>query len=46
MKRHRSWLQRIALFFEMHWVKMLVIFVLVLSIVWPIVTFSKIDSYQ
>ena len=45
-KRQRSWLQRIALFFEMHWVKMLVIFVLVLSIVWPIMTFAKIDSYQ
>lgn len=46
VKRQRSWLQRIALFFEMHWVKILVIAVLVLSIVWPILTFAKIDSYQ
>ncbi|MBI4341493.1 MAG: AAA family ATPase [Candidatus Omnitrophica bacterium] len=46
MKRRRSWLQAIKLFLEIHWVKFVLVIVLVASVVWPILTLQGIDSYQ
>ena len=46
MKRPRRWHERIALFFELHWVALAIVVVMVLSILWPILALSGIDSYQ
>ncbi len=46
MPRPRSLVERIRLFFELHWVGILIILVLIASIVWPIVALATIDSYQ
>ena len=46
MKRRRNVWESIALFFELHWVKLVVAIVLIASIVWPIFALWQIDSYQ
>ena len=46
MKRPQSWRQRLFLFFELHWVMLLVVATLVISIVWPLVALMSLDSYQ
>ena len=46
MKRRRNFIEDVKLFFELHWVKMVIVVTLVASIVWPIFALSKIDSYQ
>jgi len=39
-------IERVRLFFEFHWVKILVVLVLILSVMWPIFALNTIDSYQ
>ena len=46
MKRPRSFLEQVRLFFELHWIKIALIAGLILSIIWPIYALMKIDSYQ
>jgi cell division protease FtsH len=46
MKRRVNLLQRIRLFFEIHWIKIVVALVLILSTLWPIYAMATIDSYQ
>ena len=46
MKRRRTFSEAMLLFFELHWIKISVGLVLALSILWPIVALSGIDSYQ
>jgi len=46
MKRRRSLSESIRLFFELHWIKIAVGLVLTLSLLWPILALSGIDSYQ
>ena len=46
MKRRRNLFEQILLFFEIHWVKIAVILVLIVSIVWPLLALWQIDSYQ
>jgi cell division protease FtsH len=46
MKRRRSLLQSLRLWFEIHWVAIAIVVVLLLAIIWPIVALSGIDSYQ
>ena len=47
MKQHkRNLIERIQLFFELHWVKIVMVIILVGSILWPIYALMKIDSYQ
>ncbi len=46
MKHRRSWLESIRLWFEIHWVMIAIVVVLLLAIIWPIVALSGIDSYQ
>ena len=46
MKRPRSFIEQIRLFFELHWIKIALIVGLILSIIWPIYALMKIDSYQ
>ncbi len=38
--------RKIKYFFELHWIKMLVVVVCILSIAWPAYLLSKMDSYQ
>ncbi|MBI2094241.1 MAG: AAA family ATPase [Candidatus Omnitrophica bacterium] len=44
--RKRNLQESFRLFFELHWVKVVLILGLLASIVWPIYALSKIDSYQ
>ncbi len=46
MKRPQNILEQIRLFFEIHWVKVLLIVLLIASIVWPVIALMGIDSYQ
>jgi cell division protease FtsH len=46
MKRRRNVTELIRVFFELHWVKVSVVVVLLLSILWPIVALTSVDSYQ
>ncbi len=46
MKRRRSFSESVQLFFELHWIKLSVGLVLLLSLLWPILALSGIDSYQ
>jgi ATP-dependent metalloprotease FtsH len=46
MKHRRSFLERIKLFFELHWVKAVIVVTLLASIIWPVYALAKIDSYQ
>jgi len=46
MKRGPSAWQAVRLFFELHWIKILIVTILLGSIIWPIVTLMSIDSYQ
>jgi cell division protease FtsH len=46
MKRRRSFRETVQLFFELHWIKASVGLVLLLSLVWPVIALSGIDSYQ
>lgn len=46
MKRPRNPFETIRLFFEIHWVKLVVAIVLLVSIVWPVLALLQIDSYQ
>ena len=46
MKRPRTPVEKIRLFFELHWIQLVLIIGLVISIVWPIYALMKIDSYQ
>ena len=46
MKRKLSVLESVRLFFELHWVKILIMIGLILSILWPVYALMKIDSYQ
>ena len=46
MKRRRSFSETVQLFFELHWIKLSVGLVLLLSLLWPILALSGIDSYQ
>lgn len=46
MKRKQSFGDKIRVFFELHWVKIAVVLVVVGSIVWPVIALMNIDSYQ
>ncbi|MBI1992147.1 MAG: AAA family ATPase [Candidatus Omnitrophica bacterium] len=46
MKRRQRPIERIRLFFEIHWVKVAVVLVVLGSILWPIFALMGIDSYQ
>jgi len=46
MSRPPTWLTRIRTFFEIHWVKIVVIVGLLASIIWPVIALLQIDSYQ
>src|SRR3990167_52155 len=46
MKRRRNPIESIRLFFELHWVKVLLVVLGIASIAWPIYALMKIDSYQ
>jgi len=46
MKRRRNILQSIQLWFEIHWVALVLVLILIGTIIWPIVALSSIDSYQ
>ncbi len=46
MKRRRNPIESIRLFFELHWVKLLLVVLTIASIVWPAYALMKIDSYQ
>ena len=46
MMRPKSWRQRLFLFFELHWVMLLVVATLIISILWPLVALMSLDSYQ
>jgi len=46
MKRRRNFLEGVRLFFEIHWMGIAIILVLIASIIWPIYALSTIDSYQ
>ena len=46
MKRDFTPLEKLRLFFEIHWIKIALVIALVLSIAWPIYALMKIDSYQ
>ena len=46
MKRRRNPIESIRLFFELHWVKVLLVVLGIASIVWPVYALMKIDSYQ
>src|SRR3989338_8597473 len=46
MKRRRNPIESIRLFFELHWVKVLLVVLCIASIVWPVYALMKIDSYQ
>src|SRR3989338_6512726 len=46
MKRPKNPFETIRLFFEIHWVKVVVATVLLISIIWPILALMQIDSYQ
>ena len=46
MKQRRNFLNWVRVFFELHWVKIVMVIILVGSILWPIYALMKIDSYQ
>ena len=46
MKRPQTPLDKLLLFLELHWIKLVLILGLVVSIVWPIFALMSIDSYQ
>jgi len=46
MKRRRSFKEWILLSLELHWIKLSVVVLTVLSLAWPIIALSGIDSYQ
>ena len=46
MKRPQTPLDKLRLFFELHWIKILLVVGLVVSIVWPVLALMGIDSYQ
>jgi cell division protease FtsH len=46
MKRKLNPIQRTQLFFEIHWVKILVALILLASLIWPIIALGHLDSYQ
>src|SRR3989338_6612898 len=46
MKRRRNLLEAIALFFELHWLKIVIVLCVIGSVAWPVLTLSSIDSYQ
>lgn len=46
MKPRRSFGANIRLFLTIHWVKLLIVLVLIASIMWPFFAISRLDSYQ
>ncbi len=46
MKRQRNLVEQVRLFFELHWIKVLIGLALVGSIIWPVFALITIDSYQ
>ena len=46
MKRQVRWTEKVKLFFELHWLKVIGVAALLVSIVWPITTLMSLDSYQ
>ena len=46
MKRQQNFSEKIQLFFELHWIKLIGVVVLILSIAWPTITLLGMDSYQ
>ncbi|MBI4342608.1 MAG: AAA family ATPase, partial [Candidatus Omnitrophica bacterium] len=46
MKRRRNFWQHLRMLWEIHWVKVAVVLVLIASIAWPIFALWQIDSYQ
>ena len=46
MKRRRNTLEQIKLLWELHWVKITVALVLIVSIAWPVTELMRMDSYQ
>ena len=46
MKSRGSTWERIRFFFELHWIKIVIIVTLLISIGWPVLALSRIDSYQ
>jgi len=45
-KRSQDPLTKLRLFFELHWVKIVLVVGLIISIIWPVYAMMKIDSYQ
>ncbi len=45
-KRSQDPLTKLRLFFELHWVKIVIVVGLIISIIWPVYAMMKIDSYQ
>src|SRR3989338_7189354 len=46
MKRRRSPIQSLKIWFSTHWAIIAIVVALIASIVWPLLTFRTIDSYQ
>jgi len=46
MKRKRTPLERVLLFFEVHWIKIAIAVAVIASILWPVLALRSIDSYQ
>ena len=46
MKRVGSFSDRFKLFFELHWIKLTIILVVLASILWPVFAIGRLDSYQ
>lgn len=46
MARKLNLIERLQLFWEMHWIKVILGLILIGAIIWPIFTLSNIDSYQ
>ena len=46
MKRVGSFSDRFKLFFELHWIKITIILIVLASILWPVFAIGRLDSYQ
>ncbi len=46
MARKLNLLERLQIFWEMHWLKIVIVLFLIAAMAWPMYTLSNIDSYQ
>ncbi|MBI3321763.1 MAG: AAA family ATPase [Candidatus Omnitrophica bacterium] len=46
MKRQRTALEKLRILWELHWIKVALAIGLAISLVWPVLALSQIDSYQ